>query len=131
MIPDVFLETTLECIGVKTLRKKYGADMNLEKWVENPRNVYIGRYSAWVKGAKTSPYANPFKTKQYGLEKCIKKYRRHIIKKVEEGKLDLEEDLGGKNLGCWCLKPVGWVEGDGPWCHGVILLELLEKQRFG
>lgn len=50
-------------ISVKELRKN-GIE-NLEEWLKNPNNIYIGRdMTCYVKGAKASKWQNPFNVKK-------------------------------------------------------------------
>jgi hypothetical protein len=113
----------MEVVNVKVacIRPDY---QNLKEWMEDPNNVYIGRKGiVFVEGQRfpktDSIWANPFRinegVKGSSREDVIEKYKRYIIEKIENGKVDLEI-LRGKILGCWC-KPDN--------CHGDILIELL------
>jgi hypothetical protein len=80
-------------------------------WKENPNAVYVGRPSKW---------GNPFKVRDYGLEKCLSLYRKYVENKLKT-EPDFLEPLRGKDLVCWC--PL-----DKP-CHADILLELANKKE--
>jgi hypothetical protein len=93
---------------------------------KEPYQVYIGR-------GKGSKWGNPFthiadrKTKAQFIvssrKESIEKYREWILEQPELLK-DLEE-LKGKILGCWCM-PTN-PKPDKLYCHGQILVELIEK----
>lgn len=40
---DTSTDVTTECIKVAELRKKYGPDIDLKKWMAQPNNLYCGR----------------------------------------------------------------------------------------
>lgn len=101
--------------------RPYGFE-NLEEWISNPNNIYIGRKGIVFIGnqrfpKEDSPWANPFKVGRDGTrEHVLEKYRNYLEKSPEL--LSKLHELRGKKLGCWC-KPEK--------CHGDILLELLHK----
>jgi hypothetical protein len=97
-------------VNVKSLRANTKFN-SFEEWEKDASNVYIGRANMWVK-AKKSKWANPFSTKKFPLEECLKKYEEHLLSKPEL--MNSLGELKGKNLGCWC-KPNA--------CHGDILLK--------
>jgi len=104
---------------------------NLEEWIKDPNNVYIGRHLVYVKGTFNSKWRNPYSiskdssrplsTKAYpvkrlGREECIKAFREMLMSNPKLlGEL---EELKGKTLGCWC-KPEA--------CHGDVLIEILNS----
>lgn len=112
---------------VKYIRPQYP---NLEMWMAEDKNVYIGRGGVvFIDGArfpkKASPFANPFKVGRDGThEDVVRKFKEYMWGRVNSDP-ELKEQLlalKGKNLGCWC-KPEP--------CHGDILLEMIgeiEKQ---
>ena len=105
---------TVRNIKVKYLRPEYN---NLEKWLEDPNHVYIGRnMSFYVPGAKKSKWANPFSVKKYGREGCLSQYRDYILESPLLYKLVELED---KELGCWCTPES---------CHGDVLVELFKEK---
>jgi hypothetical protein len=114
--------TTRECIKVDNLRKKYSRDYTLEKWLQDPNNIYIGRnMTFYVKGANKSIWANPFQIKKCkSIDDCLDKYREFILGEIKKNPevYDLNI-LKGKNLGCWCL------EKDK--CHADVLISLLKE----
>lgn len=74
-------------------------------------DIFIGRPSIW---------GNPFKIGKDGTRKeVIQKYKEYVLK----NELLIKElpKLQGKRLGCFC-KPKS--------CHGDILVELLNKNKF-
>ena len=96
---------------------------NLEEWINDPNNVYIGRPGiVFINGkrfpSKGSPFANPYKTGT--REENIKNYEIYIKNKLKnEPQLQQQlKNLKGKNLGCWC-KPEA--------CHGDVLLSILSS----
>ena len=118
--------TTIECIKVSALRKtSKDPDINLEKWMSDPNNIYVGRPGRifittgiekkvfYYPGSK---FANPFKVgTTMSLEECIKMYKEHL---KSSGLIDQIEELRGKNLGCWCDQK--------NMCHAKILVSYLK-----
>lgn len=102
-------------IKVENLRKI--GYKNLDDWLSNSNNVYIGRKNFNV-GIKQSKWNNPYHVAQYGLEGCLERYKKYMASNKDL--LDSLDDLNGKTLGCWC-KPAQ--------CHGDILVELF-NERF-
>jgi hypothetical protein len=101
-------ESTRVCVKVANLRKLYGSDATLEKWLEDSSNVYCGRsgrifIDKQIFHYSGSKWANPYPLKKYTPEECTRLFREHITKKIAENPeyYDLDE-LRGKNLGCWC-----------------------------
>ena len=89
---------------------------DLEDWVKNPNNLYIGRKNCFVAGANESKWKNPFPVEKFERDKCLQKYKNYIM---DNNKLLNElSELKGKTLGCWC-KPEK--------CHGDILIELFKS----
>jgi len=74
--------------------------------------VYVGRPSKW---------GNPFKIGKDGTrEEVITKFKAYLMGLINDGvQLDLEHDLRGKDLTCWCA-PLP--------CHADVLLELANKE---
>lgn len=122
-------KATTQCLKVDSLRKASGdKGMTLEKWMENPENVYVGRHGRIFIGSGdkkrifhygSSVFANPYKvgTKEgeYTLEESIRLYKIHLKKKklIEKAK----KELCGKNLGCFCDQK--------GLCHAKILAEIV------
>jgi hypothetical protein len=111
--------TVVNC-KVSYIRPKYD---NLEEWMKDSDNVYIGRGGVvFINGKrfpnKSSEFCNPFK--EGTLEERLSKYREYITEKLDKDQMLVRKLmwLKGKNLGCWC-KPNA--------CHGDILLELIQK----
>lgn len=110
-------------VKVKHIRPEYN---NLEDWMQDNNNVYIGRRGIVFINKERypkadSPFANPFKiTKTETREDVINKYRIYIEKQIENNPELINEllKLKGKNLGCWCFPEK---------CHGDILIELINK----
>lgn len=91
---------------------------NLEKWLLDKDNIYIGRdMSFYVKGATQSKWANPFSVKKYSRDKCLEMYENHI--RLNLNLYNSLEELQDKNLGCWCYPES---------CHGDILIKLLNEK---
>lgn len=99
----------------KTSLEKFGYN-NLEEWINDPNNVYIGRHLVYVKGTFNSKWRNPYPVKRLGREECIKAYKEMLMSNPKLlGELG---ELKGKTLGCWC-KPNA--------CHGDVLVELINS----
>lgn len=108
---------------VVNIRPQY---LNLQVWMENPSNIYIGRAGVvFIKGSRfpktTSNFANPYKIGKDGTrEQVIQKYKIYIKEKLKNDDSLQKELIGmkGKNLGCWCFPEP---------CHGNVLLELIDE----
>ena len=108
---------------VQYIRPKYN---NLKEWMNDKKNVYIGRKGVVFIDKKRFPknssnFANPYKIGQHGTrEDVLVKYKNYILNKLENNEQLMRElvSLRGKNLGCWCCPNK---------CHGNILLELIDK----
>lgn len=117
--------TTTQCIKVASLRKETGdPDMTLEKWLDDPRNVYVGRPGRIFIGSGDdkrifhypgSKYANIYVDGT--REEVVKKYRKYL---KDSGLTEDIRELLGKNLGCWCDQA-----GE---CHAKVLLEYLKTE---
>jgi hypothetical protein len=106
---------------VANIRPKYN---NLQEWINDPDNVYIGRAGVvFIDGFRfpktSSNFANPFKIGKDGTrDDVIQKYKIYITDKLKNN-ISLQKELIGmknKNLGCWCFPEP---------CHGNVLLELI------
>jgi hypothetical protein len=105
---------------VKYIRPKYN---NLEEWINDKNNVYIGRAGiVFINGErfpkKNSLFCNPFKIDKDGTrEEVLQKFENYIQHKLTDPLFKQEFlKLKDKTLGCWC-KPDK--------CHGDILIKLL------
>lgn len=105
---------------VSHIRPQY---TNLEEWMKDENNVYIGRPGiVFINGKrfppKGSPFANPYKTGT--REEIIEQFKVYIEAKLKNSPELLSElkMLKGKNLGCWC-KPEA--------CHGDVLVEIINN----
>jgi hypothetical protein len=127
-------------VSVKHIRPEFH---DLKEWCEEKNHLYIGRGGVVVVSQKTpsgeimktrypskdSVWANPYKIGKDGTrDEVLIRYREYIQKKLNEGKVDLEE-LKGKILGCWRVdEKIDHVRPDNEHvCHGEILLSLLAK----
>ena len=116
------------CIKVDNLRK-LGYD-NLEGWLKDEYNIYIGRAGRiFIKDkgtgdkiifhCKKSIFHNPYNLKEYNLCDSLYLYEKYLIKSLLINNL---EQLWGKNLGCFCES--------GNHCHGDILIKYLNLLSF-
>lgn len=113
-------------VKVVNIRPKY---VNLQKWCEDPENVYIGRRGVVFIDKIRYPlqdsiWCNPFKIGKDGdRDEVICKYEKFIRNKLEKNPVLREElkKLKNKNLGCWCAPDK---------CHGDILLKLLNEESL-
>lgn len=118
-------------VKVAFIRPKFN---DLKEWMEDPRNVYIGRKCIifverdgqkyrWPK--EDSVWANPFKINDKSdRSDVIKKYKKYITEKLEMDENLKKQlfELKNKNLGCWCKEKTKNVS-----CHGDVLMELVHK----
>ncbi len=112
-------------VHVGCIRPEYN---DLEEWVKNPNNVYIGRRGVvFVNGVRfplqDSKFANPYKEGKDGtLTEVIEKYKTHLHNKMARGEITREDLLAlkGKTLGCWC-------KSKHEECHGEVIAEEVAK----
>ncbi|XP_063426492.1 uncharacterized protein LOC134710193 [Mytilus trossulus] len=112
-------------VSVKKRSLNHMGFKDLEHWLEDTNNIYIGRdMTHYVPGAVGSKWQNPFKDEKLGKEKRVELYEEYILSdtKTYDGKTLLEsiEELQGKTLGCWC-KP--------EFCHGDVLVQILMRSK--
>ncbi len=128
-------KTSVSNVKVSYIRPKYD---NLENWIKDPQNVYIGRKGiVFIRGERfpkeNSIWANPFKVGRDGnIGSCLAQFEAHIRKKIENENLNEQlKTLNGRNMGCWCVsKMVHCNEVGIPMvCHGQVLLKLLKEQE--
>ena len=117
------MDATISNVKVKYIRPKY---KNLQEWMADSKNVYIGRARIVFINNKRfpendSPFCNPYKiSKNKSREEVIQEFEKYIIDKIlaDEGFRYQLLELRGKNLGCWCHPEP---------CHGHILLKIINK----
>jgi hypothetical protein len=117
--------STVVDVHVKSIRPKYN---NLEEWMNDPVNVYIGRRGVLILNSKRFPpkdsiWANPYKIKgDETREVVLEKYETYIRDRLENDPSLVEQllMLEGKRLGCWC---------SGLSCHGNILVRLIDEYK--
>ncbi|ORY36662.1 hypothetical protein BCR33DRAFT_770150 [Rhizoclosmatium globosum] len=117
-------------VKITYLRPKYN---HLKQWYETSGNVLVTRAGrvnykvdetgeTRVFGYKASPWANPFKVKEYSLDECLSRFQEHLRRLLEDPVV-LTEFLklaDAKEIGCFCLP------GDG--CHRNVILKMLEEK---
>lgn len=89
---------------------------DLNEWMSDPNNLYIGMRKNSVEGSK---WSNPFANSRTTLKKSLEMYKKHVLESNLNKQLD---ELVGKNLGCWC------VTDTCEECHGNILIEILKEK---
>ena len=122
------IKTTTQSVKVAHLRKKYGKDVDLRKWLENSNNIYVGRRGRiFIDGEifhyPESQWANPYKVKDYSLDESLQLYRQHL---KDEGLLDKLNELKGKCLGCFC-DTASTTDIHKIDCHTKVLYEEIQK----
>lgn len=120
--PAPLAETKVVNVHVKDIRP---ACDNLEEWMKDPNNEYIGRRGVvLINGRRWPPkdsiWANHYKVKDYGRDGAIVRYREELTERLKNDPELVNEllNLRGKNLGCWCTPEP---------CHGDVLIELIER----
>jgi hypothetical protein len=115
------------CVKVASLRRR--GYSNLQHWLSNPQNVYVGRYGrifiSQPDGEKKifhysqSIWANPYKVgDEYTREQALYLYEKHLYDSSLINSLHL---LHGRSLGCFC--------DENEACHVDILLKLIRQQQ--
>ena len=84
--------------------------LDLESWIQDENNVYIGRQRHPFERSK---WANDFKVEEHGRQKAVSLYEKYLRR--NQSLLSSVGQLKGKTLGCWCFPKL---------CHGVILNQL-------
>lgn len=106
-------------VKVAYIRPKY---QNLEEWMSDPNNVYIGRAGIvfingvrFPKSTNASIWANPYKiSSTCSRDQVLKQYEEYLVS--NQYLMSQLYTLEGKTLGCWCHPDP---------CHGDILLKYL------
>ncbi len=97
---------------------------NLQEWVSDPNNVYVGRAGVVFVDKQRFPkvasiWANPFKVGEHTREEAIRLYETYIRNKIRtEYGVEKLLELRGKHLGCWCAPEP---------CHADVLLRLIDE----
>lgn len=117
-----------ECVKVASLRKRYGEDINLEEWLSDENNLYVGRRGRiFIDGNifhyPQSDWANPYKVSPTcTLGESLRLYEEHI---KNSGMIDRLDELSGKNLGCFC-ETASMKTGKRD-CHTKVLVKLFKR----
>jgi hypothetical protein len=119
------VSTQVVKVTVDQIRPKYA---NLEAWMQDPNNVYIGRRGVVLINKRRFPpqdsiFANPFKVEgddDLSRYRCVMAYSEYITKRLNTEPALVEElkKLRGKTLGCWCKPKM---------CHGDVLISLIAQ----
>ena len=91
-------------LGIPTLVNLKGKNIN--SWIRNSNNLYIGRPSKW---------GNPFCLTNFPRALCVAKYFKYIQNS------DVIKDIGelkSKSIGCFCAPSL---------CHGHVLIHLYKE----
>jgi hypothetical protein len=122
-----------ECVKISELRKIYGSDIDLEKWIQMSNNLYVGRRGRlYITNKITnkkkifhypqSKWANPYiLNDNCTLQESLDKYREYIIRNKL---IDSIHELSGKTLGCFCVQR----NEKKPICHAQVLVEFFKLQ---
>jgi hypothetical protein len=88
--------------------------------------VYIGRRQWCGKELfPASPWANSFSVKKYGREEAIRRYEERL--RARPDLMAHLPELRGKTLACRCAPEGGLTKDDPLYCHGQVLLRLIEE----
>jgi hypothetical protein len=107
------------CVKVNNLRKLGYTD--LEQWINDPNNVYVGRHGRiFIHTGNekkiyhyNSKWGNPYKVQKYSLTDALKLYEEYL---VSSPLINNIRELKHKNLGCFC--------DQNSQCHAKILAKL-------
>jgi len=72
--------------------------------------IYIGRPSKW---------GNPFQITERSNRECVVNLFRQLVESNDEFKLQIKNELAGKDLVCFCAPKM---------CHGDVLLEIANSK---
>lgn len=114
--PD--LSKSAKVVNVKKDELSKQGYKDIQDWLKNPNNVYIGRAMNYPNlKVPQSKWGNPFPVQKHGRDECIKMYEQY----VRNGELSKSlDELKGKTLGCWCHPEP---------CHGHVLVRLIEEKE--
>jgi hypothetical protein len=103
-----------------------GKVINLNDKPRPAYDVYIGRRQ-WCGRElfEASPLANYFDWKKLGREEALRRYEAKIRSRPDLWAMLPE--LRGKTLACWCAPEGGLTKDDPLYCHGQVLLRLIEE----
>ena len=91
--------------------------VDIQNWVRDPRNVYIGRKSRYLEESK---WGNPYRMSDINSreerERVVQKFEQYL--RNNQVLLGDIEELAGKNLGCFCYPEA---------CHGNVLEKVLSE----
>lgn len=115
------------CVKVNSLRAMGYTD--LEAWVKTPGNVLVTRRGRVFIGSGESrrvfcypgsPWANPFKLKDYTLQDSLYQYEGFLDQQLQNENVlaDFSKLRSAKQLGCFCAP--------GSPCHRDIILKKLD-----
>ena len=91
---------------------------NIQKWMENPQNTYIGRHCKSY--GRASYLQNPFHiSSSCSRNDSISKFKM-LLERDKEMQSKLPS-LANKRLGCWCVPQP---------CHGETLIHAFMEQPF-
>lgn len=119
-------------VKVRYIRPKY---QNLKEWMEDDRNVYIGRQGPiFIDGKrfppKSSIWANPFKISTDSKAPIVvNKFYDYMKNKLEKDPSLVDQllALSGKNIGCWCVKAPTSSTEPPLVCHGQSIVRLFQE----
>lgn len=112
------------CVKVSSIRPAYN---NLKEWTQDVDNCLVTRNGRVfitkqeVFHYPNSPWANPFRLKDYSVEESLELYKNHLDKLLKNEKMLDEFKLLStkKRIGCFCAP--------GALCHRNIILQKLKE----
>ena len=118
----------MSVVNVKVANIRKEGYRDLQTWMSNENNIYIGRAGiVFIDKQRfpkeASPWANPFKVGEgkgkHTREEAVKLYEGFVRDRIKDPKWKEELlKLKGKNLGCWCSPEP---------CHGDVLMKIIEE----
>lgn len=114
-------------VNVRKAELKSRGYLDFKDWTDNTNHCYIGRnMNVYVPGTNKSKWCNPFPSKKYSLDECLKKYEEHI---TSSGLYEQLDELSKyKEIGCWCQDKRDEREV-GEYCHGHVLVRMLREKQ--
>ena len=112
---------TYRCYRVCVSKPWLPAGETFKKWIENPRNMYIGpNLSKYSGGSLIDSEWSPTEIFQKHKDLSIASNLFYYEKWVREEKMDNILQLAGMKLGCFCLPT--------QICHGDVLMRLIIEE---
>jgi hypothetical protein len=94
---------------------------NMNEWIENPNNVYVGTKEQFINNTGD----DKFKYKESKLINTFDSVEKYVIHLFKSGLIYEINELNGKTIGCFCHEPRKTVQK--PMCNSQVLADLINR----